>query len=481
MARFLALFALAMSFIAPVLGPGTSSADEVDPLATVIASQRDVPSRTGDLDEILDSGVLRVLVEYSRTRFFVDGGRLRGFEYELVTQFAQQLRETHKDAKGLRVVLIPMPFDEILPALARGWGDIAAAGLTITADRSTRVDFSRPYLTGVREAVVAGKNAAAPESLADLAGHTVHAQAGTSFVANARAAIARLEAEGRPSFALEVHDMSTERLLEMAHAGIVSYVLTDDYEAALWAEALANLTVTRVSVAEGGEIAWALRPGTPDLATAVNAFLDKNDKGTLLGNLLLKRYFQDTRWIENPLEKQEDHDRLFTLKPHFTAASQEQEIEWLLLAAQGYQESRLDQSVISPVGAIGVMQILPSTAKDPAVGGADIYRVDENILGGARYLRHLWERYQDIDGSFEPLFFALAAYNAGPTTLARARAKAGRQGHDPDRWFGHVEYAMMSMVGQEPIRYVGNIWTYYIAYRLGLSFDQSSQGAPGSE
>ena len=476
-----------LCFIGPLLGVlwglliGSAAASDPvgsrpeDPLgrkASAVSIQA-IPARTGDLDAILESGVLRVLVEYSQTRFFVDGGQLRGFEYELISQFVASLKKVHPEARDLRVVFIPLPFDSILPALSQDRGDIAAAGLTVTEERETLVDFSMPYLTGVREAVVAGKKADAPQNLADLAGQTVHAQAGTSYAAHAKEVIHSLKASGEPAFVLEEQDIPTSRLLEMAHAGIIPYVLSDDYAAELWAEVLDGITVSPVSVVQGSDIAWALRRDTPQLAEAVNAFIDKNEKGTLLGNILFKRYFETTEWIEDPLGSQEHQDRLTSLKPHFSAASSEQEIEWLLLAAQGFQESRLDQSVVSPVGAIGVMQIMPATAEEPVVGGVDIYQADENILGGARYLRHLWDRYRGEDESYDALYFALAAYNAGPTRLAQARRRAEKEGLDPDRWFGNVEYAMMALVGREPIRYVGNIWTYYIAYRLSLAQDQS--------
>jgi len=145
-----------------------------------------------------------------------------------------------------------------------------------------------------------------------------------------------------------------------------------------------------------------------------------------------------------------------------------------LLAAQGFQESRLDQSVVSAAGAVGIMQLLPSTAQEPVIGGVDIHRAQENIIGGARYLRHLRDRYDGIGDRFTPWAFAFAAYNAGPGRLAQARKLAEEKGLDPDRWTGNVEFAMMALVGMEPVRYVGNIRMYYIAYRSGLADMQQS-------
>lgn len=425
--------------------------------------------RFGDLDAIVERGTLRVLVEYNQTRFFVVGGELRGFEYELVNRFVEDLRTRDPSLKSLKVVYIPLPFERILPALAEGYGDLAAAGLTVTEDRRESVDFSDPYLRDVREVVVQGKRAEPATTLADLAGKEVHVQEGTSYAAHARAAMDRMRADGLEPFELVEQDLQTANLLEMANAGVIDYVVQDDYAAALWTDALPNIRVSDVALTEAGSIAWALRKDTPELAAAVNAYIADNRKGSLVGNILFKRYFETVKWITDPLATALDRDRLAELRAHFEAASEEQRISWILLAAQGYQESRLDQSVVSSAGAVGVMQLLPSTAKDPAVGDVDIHQARENIIGGARYLRHLRDRYDGIGGPFTPWAFALAAYNAGPGRLSQARKLAQEKGLDPDRWTGNVEYAMMSLVGMEPVRYVGNIRMYFMAYRIALA------------
>ena len=427
----------------------------------------------GDLEDILKRGTLRVLVEYNHTRFLVVGGQLRGFEYELVNHFFEDLRQRDTSAELLKIVYIPMPFERILPALAEGYGDIAAAGLTITPKRSESVRFSSPYLRGVREVVVAGKRAAPIETLADLAGQTVHVQQGTSFAAHAHAAAERLKKDGFKSFELVEEDLQTSSLLEMANAGIIDYVIQDDYVANIWVDVMENISTSDVSVSNSGDIAWALRKDAPKLAATVNAFIDENRKGSLLGNILFKRYFEDVEWISNPIQETRDRDRLLALRDYFKAASEEQKIQWLLLAAQGYQESRLDQSVVSSAGAVGVMQLLPSTAKDPVIGGANIHDARENIIGGARYLRYLRDRYEGIGDRFTPWSFAFAAYNAGPGRLRQARKLAGEKGLDPDKWTGNVEYAMMSLVGMEPVRYVGNIRMYYLAYQGLLHVDKT--------
>lgn len=442
--------------------PATAQPASLQPLLSISKAG-------GDLDEIANRGTLRVLVEYSHTRFFVDEGQLRGFEYELVNHFVENLRKSDPALKPLNVVYVPLPFDRILPALAEGYGDIAAAGISVTDKRRKIVDFSDPYLKGVREVVVAGKKAPALVTLADLSGHEIHVQEGTSYVGHLKTAAEQMKASGLAPLKIVENDLTTSSLLEMANAGIIDYTVMDEYAARLWSKVLANITVSDVALSRGGDVAWAVRKGTPMLTARVNDYIAENKKGSLIGNVLFNQYFDNVKWVDDPTGSKANQDRLNKLKAYFEAASEEQEIEWLLLAAQGYQESRLDQSVISPAGAVGVMQLLPSTANDPVVGGVDIHHTPDNILGGARYLRHLRNQYEGVGERFTPWAFAFAAYNAGPGRLAQARELAAQKGLDRDRWNGHVEYAMMSLVGLEPVRYVGNIQMYYIAYRRGLA------------
>ncbi|TDJ32900.1 MAG: lytic transglycosylase F, partial [Gammaproteobacteria bacterium] len=213
--------------------------------------------------------------------------------------------------------------------------------------------------------------------------------------------------------------------------------------------------------------AWAVRKNNPELLESLNAFLRQHRKGTLLGNIFFKRYFQDTKWVGNPLA-QKERERLHKLLEIFARYSDEHGFDWTAIAAQGYQESRLDQNVRSAAGAIGIMQLLPSTAADPNVGIPDITTIENNIKAGVKYMAFLRDRYFS-DPAIPPedqVYFAFAAYNAGPARVRQLRDKASAMGLDPNRWFNNVERAAMVVIGRETVRYVANIYKYYIAYRL---------------
>jgi len=218
-----------------------------------------------------------------------------------------------------------------------------------------------------------------------------------------------------------------------------------------------------------------VRPDSPELLAAINRFVPKAKKGTELGNTLIKRYFQVNKWITNPAAS-EDRKRFEEALPLFKQYAGQYGFDWVMVAAQGYQESRIDQSVKSPVGAMGVMQIKPSTAADKSVGIADISTIEPNIHAGVRYLRYIVDTYLNdpaIDDK-NRLLLAFAGYNAGPGRLDTLRKKTAEDGRDPNLWFGNVEYAAAAKIGRETVTYVANIAKYYYAYRLILASEEQA-------
>jgi membrane-bound lytic murein transglycosylase MltF len=233
-----------------------------------------------------------------------------------------------------------------------------------------------------------------------------------------------------------------------------------------------------LGVHTGGEIAWAVRKDGPKLLEAVDEFVKSAAKGTLLGNTLIKRYLKSTKWMENALaakERQKFRDTVEFIKRHADAYG----FDWLMVAAQGYQESKLDQSKRSPVGAIGIMQLMPSTAADPNVGIPDIDKADRNVEAGVKYLRFLREQYFDDPEitPFDKALFSFAAYNAGPGNIAKARRKASAMNLDPNVWFDNVEVAAARMISREPVVYVRNIYKYYIAFKLAGEAREAREAA----
>jgi len=435
----------------------------------------------GDLDEIRERRFLRVLVSYGKTNFFHGGGRARGFEVEMFNKYADYLNEDARSALDkVRIVFVPTPFDRLLSDLQEGKGDVAAAGLTATAERKREVAFTRPYLLNVREVVVTSSEVGDLNTVEELAGRDVVVRAGSSYATHLRSLKERLGSAGEDVRVIEADPrLATEDLLEMVSAGAIPVTVADEHVANAWSEVLPNLTVCDdIEIHSGGEIGWAVRKDAKKLLASLDEFVGAHKKGSLIGNILFKRYYQNSKWIQNPLAEGE----LAKLQEEislFQKYGEQYGFDWLALAAQAYQESGLDQSKKSSAGAVGVMQIKPSTAADKSVGVSDIHILDNNIHAGTKYLAFLRDRYFD-DPAIEPaaqVDFAWAAYNAGPARVRRLRQKAADRGFDPNQWFDNVEKIAAEEIGRETVDYVANINKYYLAYKLQYESYRQRQAA----
>jgi membrane-bound lytic murein transglycosylase MltF len=427
----------------------------------------------GDLDGMEERRTLRALVVPSRTAYFLDGGTQRGVTYEALRRFERELNRGRSAGEKIHVIIAPVTRDALIPALRAGLGDLAAANLTITPERLAEVDFSTPLLEGVREIVVSGPDARPLASLDDLAGREVWVRASTSQHASLRALNERLAARGLAPVAIHLANdhLETEDLLEMLNAGLIELTIADDHLARFWSQIHERITLhPQLAIREGGEIAWMFRKDSPKLKAAVDAFVARHRKGTRYGNILFQRYLKSVRWVANPLEH-EHRARFDATAGIFQKHASAYGLDWLMIAAQGYQESRLDQSARSPAGAIGVMQLLPSTAASDAVGIPDIHELEPNVHAGVKYLRWIVDTYFSDDSldDLDKTLFAFAAYNAGPSRLARLRDEAGAEGLDRNRWFRNVERVVAREIGRETVQYVANIYKYWVAYRLALA------------
>lgn len=425
----------------------------------------------GDLDKIRERRFLRVLVSYGRTNFFFDQGSPRGFEYDLMMEYEKLLNSSVSSLEDqVKLIFVPVPFDQLLDRLTSGHGDVVAAGLTITPERLAHVSFTKPYLKAVDEVIIGRQDGQALTSLSDLSGRTVVARKGSSYITHLKSLNELLLSKGlAPVDISEAEEqLSTEDILEMLDAGAIRLAVADRHIATIWSKMLSNIRIyPDLAIHHGGQIAWAVRQDNPALLASLNQFVDKNRKGSLLGNILFTRYYEKNRWITNPVSKG-DRERLRLMRELFETYGQTYGIDWLELVAQAYQESRLDQSAVSSAGAIGVMQLLPSTAADKNVGIPDISTVENNIHAGTKYMAFLREHYFS-DSQIHPaakMDFAWASYNAGPNRIRRLRKKAQERGFDPNRWFGNVEVLAAEKIGRETVDYVRNINKYFVAYQM---------------
>ena len=363
-----------------------------------------------------------------------------------------------------------MARDRLLPGLIEGKGDIVVANLTITPNRQEIVQFADPTFPGVNELVVTGPSAPEVASFDHLVEVGVYIRESSSYFEHLNALNAKRKSAGQAAIPIQKVDENLEDydLLEMVNAGLIPAVIVDSHKVAFWAKIFDQIRVhENLAVNRGGNVAWAVRKDNPQLLAEINSFMKGARKGTLLGNIILKRYLANTKWVDNALSG-DGWKRYQNVLALINEYADQYEFDWLMIMAQGYQESKLDQSRTSHVGAIGIMQVMPSTAADPIVNIPDISDPDSNIHAGVKYLRWLRETYFD-EPEIDPVdrvLFSFAAYNAGPGAIRKARRRAEKMGFDPNRWFGHVEVAAARTISQEPIIYVRNIYKYYVSYRL---------------
>jgi len=441
--------------------------DETD----LLQSLQEVPSWSGDFDGMVARRVIRVLLVPNRTNYFLDGAVQRGVTYDAMVEFEKFIRKRLGQRKQkIHIVMLPVMRDQLMPALLSGLGDVVAANVTITDERRKQVEFSKPFLSDVQELVVTGPAAPAISSLDDLSGQEVWVRTSSSFHESLVNLNTRLGSEGKSPVVIRAADahLETEDLLEMVNAGIIGITIADSHIAGFWAQVFNDITVhDGLAVRSGGQIAWMFRKNSPKFAQEVNAFAAKFKKGTLMGNMLFTKYLKNTQWVRGATSGK-DLKRFDQTVDFFRKYSDQYNFDYLMMVAQGYQESQLNQSVRSSAGAVGIMQLLPSTAADPAVGIKNIQKAEPNVHAGIKYMRWIVDNYfddEDLDSRQQTLF-AFASYNAGPTRIRRLRRKAEARGLDPDIWLDNVELIAAEEIGRETVQYVSNIYKYYIAYTL---------------
>ena len=429
---------------------------------------------SGDFDRMFERRRIRVVVPYSRTLYFNDRGTQRGLTAERMREFEQYLNKKYAKTLGKRpltVYLIPTTRDELLEDVEQGFADIGAGNLSVTESRLKQVDFA--YLADVpvmNEIIVTGPKSPPLSSIDDLAGKTIHMRQIESYRETVNELNERFVREGRPTIRIvDLPDaLEDEDKLEMLSVGLVELVAMDDWKALAWSQVLKGIKVREdLALKKDVKVGWAIRKGSPKLEAEIEEYMQKSAKSTSmetrrkLAIARAKKFRNNTgdaeiRRFNNTIALFQKYGSKYGFDP-------------LMLAAQGYQESQLNQEAKSHVGAIGIMQVMPATGAELKVG--DIRLAEANVHAGAKYMDQLMTKYfpdANFSESNRPLF-AFASYNAGPGRIAQMRKEAAKRGLDPDKWFNNVEIVTAEKVGIETTTYVRNIYKYYVAYTLATA------------
>ena len=441
-----------------------------------------VPTELGDLDMMLKKCHIRVLVLPSKVMYHVDKGKKTGVYYEMVREFEKNIN-THYPSKKKHlkkhVIFVPISREEMIPALIEGRGDIAVGDLAITLKRKERIDFSDTYYHHVNEVIVTGPKSPHIQTIEDLSGKEVFVNDSSSYYEHLETINARFVKKGLAPIVLKSipKELEDDDLLEMVNAGLIGITVTYEHKGELWSKVLKKIVLHKeIPIQRDLSFAWMIRKKSPLLMKEINRFMKSHKQGTLFGNILINRYTNKDRFVKYATSKKdlEQFQKVILL---FKRYSTQYDLNYLLMIAQGYQESKLNQKKKSPVGAIGIMQLMPFTGKEMNVG--DIKKVEQNIHAGHKYLRFLMDRYfknEPMD-ELNKTLFAFASYNAGPARIRKLRKIAKERGLNPNIWFNSVEMIAAEKIGNETVTYVSNIFKYYVSYKLMKEQEESKDKA----
>jgi len=428
------------------------------------------PDHPRALEEIVKSGYIRVLTRNNDTSFFIYRGHRMGFDYEMGKKLAQKL--------GIRVdMIITGSWNEMVPELLKGEGDVIAAEVTVTPARQKQVLFAEPW--GKTHEVAVWKDGTTPiKSVEDLAGKEVHVRKSSTYFETLTLLSEKFKAAGLKEVRIKLvpDEMETETVLQAVSRGEMLYTVADSLLAEIHAAAFPDLRIGP-TLSGDRDLAWSVRPTDVKLQKVIDELLHELKRKPDF-NIMKKKYFEAERTLSSERKDKFYASETGTLSPYDPIVlkySQQHDFDWRLVAAQIYQESHFDPSRKSWVGAQGLFQIMPATAR--GLGISDSTDPEQSIRGGLKYMQQLSDHYKDVSDPIERYRFALASYNSGFGHVDDARHLTKADGKDSTRWrevaayllrLADHKYAARARFGfcrgSEPVEYVRHIDERYTGY-----------------
>lgn len=424
------------------------------------------------LHKIKKSGQITIITRNTPHCYYLYRDETMGFEYELAREFADYLGVELK-------VNVAESWETMVPALYNGSVAVIAAGMTITPRRQKQVSFSDGYMD-IQQHLIAHRNSAKIKSLAELSGKTIHVRQATAY----QERLEELQQQG-VGLTIEVHnDMPTEELIQQVAQGEIGLTVAYSNIALLNRRHYPN-AIMAYPISDQQFLGWAVHPKARRLKNKINSFFKFIKENGKFDEIFNKYYGSITSfdYVDLKMFHHKIKENLSRYSPFIKAAAKQYGFDWRLIAAQIYQESHLNPRAKSSAGAKGLMQLLPSTAGSLEI--SDIYNPVENINGGVRYLKKLYDRFDEADDS-NRLLIALASYNVGQGHVQDARDLAVKKNLDPNLWeslaqtlpllryrkyYKDAKYGYCR--GSEPVIYINQIMIYYdILKRQGIEYGE---------
>lgn len=415
--------------------------------------------RDNALEQIRQSGKVTVLTRNNAHCYYTYRDKPMGFEYDLATLFSKRLQ--------VELQVVTPGWGELYDAVKDQKGDFIAASMTITESREEEVDFSDAYLE-VQQMVVVHRDNHQIKALENLNGKIIHVRKGTSYEER----LTELKNEGL-DISIELHDdIPSEELIRMVAEKEVQITVADSNIALLNRRYYPDVRIA-FPIEEPQSLGWVVKKGNTALLGEINDFLrDITASGDL--SKAYQKHYGDVE-IFDYVDLRKFHRRIETRLPKYEAmirkASEKNGFDWRLIAAVIYQESHFNPRARSHTGVRGIMQLTLPTARE--MGIRDRLNPEQSIRGGVRYLKKLYDKYDDIEDP-DRMWITLASYNVGRGHVLDARGIAEEAGLDPDKWsdlaqtlpllrfrkhYQKTSYGYCR--GTEPVRYVNRVLTYY--------------------
>lgn len=436
-------------------------------LLVLFALNCNAGEKQGSLNRIHKTKVITVITRNNAHCYYTYRGEAMGFEYNLAKAFADYL--------GVDLTVQTFPWADMIKALNEGKGDFIAASTTITPSRKRMVDFSDEYLS-IQQRVIVHEGNHTIKNLTDLNGKIIHVRKATSYEER----LSELHKNGL-NFTLIIHDdIPTEELIRRVADKEIEVTVADSIIAELNRRYYPNIKIG-IPIEKPESLGWAVKKKDKALLGAINTFFDKiKADGTF--DDIYRDYYTNVQ-IFDRFDLKKFHQRISTRLPKYETiikkAAKQYGFDWRLIAAIIYQESHFNPRARSHRGVRGLMQITKPTAQE--MGVTNRLDPEQSVMGGVRYLRKLYQRYDEAQG-FDRTLITLASYNVGPRHIASAQRIAREKGLDPHRWSSleqtlpllcYEKYIKASKHGYcrgtEPVRYVNRILTYFdILRRKGI-------------
>lgn len=429
-----------------------------------------------DLPQLLEDRQITVLVVNHPAYYFLAHSRPRGIAYDMMREYESIINDYYFSNSKLKLNIIfkPVASADIVDLLEQGQGDIAIGPLIPTKQDKDKVSFTKPLYTNHRLILISHNSTQTYQDIEQLSGKEIWVRRNSIYHKKLLEINQRIIAQQKLPIYINLVGAEIEdyELLDMLDNQQIFMTMISSHSMRLWKKIYRNIKIHSELVIENNlASSWAVQKNAPKLMESLNRFIKHHKKGTKLGNILHRRYLVTHPWLNKILYKQFEQRYRITTKIIKKYAKQ-YNFDWQLILAQAYQESHLNQNSVSHRGAVGVMQVLPSTAREPYINIDDLTNIDSNIHAGIKYLNFMKKRYFNSEG-IEPLdsiLLTFAAYNAGPAKLRRIRNKTKAKGLDPNIWFNNVEIVAAEVVGRETVVYVNNIYKFYLTYLLASRY-----------